>query len=134
MGVAVYYSLPPYNEWQYVGPISVSNPTRTFRAQWMDKIPLDLPALQIGIALDSLEVLKAKVGSDAMEDERALNSAKGIASHLFNFMSSYSQSPDQYQRSSNKDVMIVPCDCIDKWLKKFLDKHRRDPYFWMSKK
>ena len=48
--VAVYYSVPglpaPFSEWQYVGSVSLSNPTAAFRAPWHSKIPVSASALQ----------------------------------------------------------------------------------------
>ena len=44
MGVAVYYTVPglppPFSEWQYVGPVSLTHPTAVFRAPWHGKIPV----------------------------------------------------------------------------------------------
>ena len=51
----------------------------------------DIPMIQLGISLETEESLRNLRGAAAMEEERQLDSAKGIAQDLFNFMASFAQ-------------------------------------------
>jgi hypothetical protein len=130
-GVAVYFSLPPYSDWQYCGSVLLSHPTAAFRAPWFNKIPPDCPDVQLGISLESLETLSVQTPIDAKEEELAMDSAEGIAKDLFNYMSSFSQSTGQYKQLG--DVLVIPTDCIQRWFNKFKTKHKMEPFFWMKK-
>lgn len=48
---------------------------------------------------------------------------KGIARDLYQYMASFSQTTGQFKDLG--DVLVIPTDCIDKWMVKFEDKHRR---------
>jgi hypothetical protein len=130
-GVALYYSLPPFKDWNYIGAVTMAYPSRSFHAPWKHKIPPNTPGLRIGVNLEPIASLKQKVDSDNKEQERTLDSAQGIAKNLYEFMASFNKS----ERFTHlpKDVMVLPTDVVDKWFKKFKAKHQRDPYFWMKK-
>jgi len=135
MGVAVYYTVPglppPFSEWQYVGPVSLTHPTAVFRAPWHGKIPPDTPIVQLGLSVESAATLSTMQPSDTREEELAMDSAKGIATDLHNFMSSFAQSTGKY--GVKEDVLVIPTDCVDRWYKKFEAKAKREPFFWMRK-
>jgi len=129
--IGVYYALPPYQEWQYIGMVSLECASVFFRAPWRGKIPEDTPTLQLGVSLESTAFLQQLQGCDQKEDDRAMDSAKGIAQDLFNFMGSFSQKTAQFANLGN--VMVLPTNAVDLWFKKFLHKHNLDPYFWVKK-
>ena len=131
-GIAAYYSLPPYNEWQYLGALTIHCPTIAFRAPWYEQISFNVPMVQIGLALESYDTLKTMQPSDQKEEEKSSEIAKGIAENLYNFMSSYSTDVD-LQTVNLNEKLILPTNCVDLWFKKFSAKHRRNPYFWMKK-
>lgn len=81
--------LPP--SWQYLGPISLQYPTASFRAVWRDRIPADTPVIGIGLSIEPLQTIANMPTADAAEEEKTLDSAKGIAKNLYEFMASYSQ-------------------------------------------
>eukprot|EP00457_Paulinella_chromatophora_P017497 gb/GEZN01018555.1/.p1 GENE.gb/GEZN01018555.1/~~gb/GEZN01018555.1/.p1 ORF type:complete len:183 (+),score=31.78 gb/GEZN01018555.1/:71-619(+) len=130
-GVGLYYSLPPFKEWQYIGAVTTTYPTRSFHSPWKDKLSTDVAAIQLGVQLEALDVLKQKADADTKEDERTLDSAKGIAKNLYEYMASFSKT-GKYANLPG-DVLVIPTDVVDRWMKKFVEKHRRDPYFWMKK-
>lgn len=130
-GVGIYYSLPPFNEWHYVGYVLLQAPTGTFRAPWFGKIPPQVPAVQIGLSLETLEYLRTLQGADLKEEERTLDSAMGIAQDLFTFMSSFAKRTGQF--GTNGEMLVIPTNCIDLWFAKFKNKHRLMPYFWLKK-
>lgn len=115
-GVAVYYALPPFADWQYLGAITLAYPTAAFRAVWRDKIPADLPCIGIGLSVESLPTLAAlqPTTADTKESEATLDSAKGIAKNLYEYMASYSQNTGQYKQLG--DVLVIPTNCVDKCL------------------
>jgi type II secretory pathway pseudopilin PulG len=129
-GVAVYYALPPFADWQYLGFINLQYPTASFRAIWRDKIPADTPVIGIGLAVEPMSVITALPPADAKEEERTLDSAKGIAKNLYEYMASFSQNTGQYKNLG--DVLVIPTNCVDQWFSKFTHKHKLEPYFWMK--
>lgn len=79
------------SSWQYLGSISLQYPTASFRAVWRDKIPADLPSIGIGLSVETAATIAQLQPADAREEERTLDSAKGIAKNLYEYMASYSQ-------------------------------------------
>lgn len=77
--------------WQYLGSISLAYPSASFRPVWRDKIPPDTPALGIGLSVESAQAVSQLAPADAREEERTMDSARGIAKNLYEFMASYSQ-------------------------------------------
>jgi len=134
-GVAVYYTVPglppPFSEWQYVGPVSLSHPTAAFRAPWHGKIPPETPLVQLGLSVESASLLSTLQSSDAKEEDLAMDSAKGIAQDLHHFMASFAQSTGKF--GIKEDVLVIPTDAVDRWFIKFQAKHKREPFFWMRK-
>ena len=51
--------------------------------------------------------------------------AHKIAVDLFNFMSSFSTSTD-------RSLMVIPTNLLDRWIERFEAKYRRDPNFMMK--
>jgi len=131
-GVAVYYALAPFQEWSYVGQLSLNEPTNIFRAPWYGKIAPDVVGLQIGLSVETTAFLNNLRPVEMKQEEKTLEMASGIAKDLFQFMASFSQTTGQYQQLG--DVLVIPTNCIDKWFEKFLTKHRMEPYFWMKPK
>jgi len=129
--VAVYWSLSAATEWNYIGPVNVQHPTAAFRAPWHGRIRHDEPVVRLGLAIESTAFLATLPTNDGKEAELALDSAKGIATDLYQYMTSFAQSARM--NGLNGDVLVIPTDCIDQWYKKFVAKHNREPFFWMRK-
>ena len=87
--------------------------------------------MQLGLSVEPASVLASLQTSDAKEEDLALDSAKGIAQDLHNFMSSFAQSTGKF--GVKEDVLVIPTDCVDRWLVKFAAKHKREPFFWVKK-
>ncbi len=131
-GVAVYWALPPFSDWLYVGQISPAEPTAIFRAPWYHQIPHDVPILRLGLSIETTGFLANLRDVGGEEEKKSLDSAQGIAKDLYNFMASFTrQSSAPFQQLG--DVLVIPTNCIDKWYEKFLAKHKLNPYFWMKK-
>ena len=128
-GVAVCWSLPPYQDFQYVGSLSLDVPSATFRAPWHGRIRPSVGSVRIGLSVEPLDVLKQMVPSDIKEEEAVMENASGIAKDLFTYMSSFTK--DAGEQHGN--MLVIPVNCIDLWLKKFTAKHRAVPYYWLKK-
>lgn len=127
-GLGVYYTTPPnFDEWVYIGCVTVDSPSQFFHAPWRGEIPEGTALIQLGVSLEPLETLANLKGSGGDEEKRQLDSAKGIAQDLFNFMASFGRS------QTDGNMLLIPLNCIDKWYHKFLHKHQLDPYFWIKK-
>ncbi len=98
---------------------------------WRDQIPSDLPVIGIGLSVEPLSAVSQLAPADARDEENALDSARGIAKNLMQFLASFSQNSGQYKNLGN--VMILPTNAVDQWYDKFLHKHKLQPFFWMKK-
>lgn len=127
-GIGVYYTLPPFSQWQYVGHVSPHSPSAFFRAPWKaELLQAGVTALKLGISIESQAFLDNLPGSAVNEEALTMSSVKGIAQDLYNFLTSFGS-------ASQAGYLKVPTDCIDKWLTKFAKKHQRNPYFWLKKR
>jgi hypothetical protein len=57
-----------------------------------------------------------------------LQVAQCVAQNLFRYMESFTQTHQQ----NGKEFLILPTDCLSKWLKRFEHKIKRDPQFFMK--
>eukprot|EP00462_Mataza_sp_D1_P000658 CAMPEP_0175095798 /NCGR_PEP_ID=MMETSP0086_2-20121207/4368_1 /TAXON_ID=136419 /ORGANISM="Unknown Unknown, Strain D1" /LENGTH=232 /DNA_ID=CAMNT_0016369111 /DNA_START=1594 /DNA_END=2292 /DNA_ORIENTATION=+ len=127
--LGIYYALPPFTEWQYLGLVNLERASTFFRAPWTQLG--QVPGIQLGVSLEPTAIVKELQPSDQKEEEKHMDSAKGIAQDLFNYMQSFSQNSGQFAHLGN--VLVLPVNCIDSWFKKFMHKHSIDPFFWMKK-
>jgi hypothetical protein len=58
---------------------------------WRDKIPADLPVIGIGLSVETQAAVAQLAPADAREEENTLDSARGIAKNLYDYMASFSQ-------------------------------------------
>jgi Protein of unknown function (DUF775). len=52
--------------------------------------------------------------------------AKKVALNLFRFMESFNKN------TSQQELLVLPCDVLDKWLIRFESKFRLDPNFVLN--
>lgn len=119
-GVGVYYITPDSPEWNYVGCISLASPSGFFRAPWNvcnSPAQIQYPFVHIGLALQPLTELEEKITSDQIAESKTFDNARAIATDLYTFIQSFSH---------------IPNNVIDRWMQKFEEKHRREPFFWMK--
>lgn len=134
-GFAVYWAVAPHSNWQYLGALSVDNPTSFFDSPWVTDDPLagiDPAAaaavapvgIQLGISLETAEFLGNLTGAAAARaklPDRVLGvDAMAIATNLCNFLGSISEVPPGL------------LSAIDKWAAKFGQKLARDPKFYLK--
>eukprot|EP01080_Neovahlkampfia_damariscottae_P002689 gene2689-3885_t len=86
--------------------------------------------LYLGLSLENEFTLKNLQGSEKRVQETTSNQsatiAKSLAGDLFHFIESFVK-PVQH---NNQEVLIMPTDIIEKWLKKTYQKIQMNPYFW----
>lgn len=135
------FFLTNFASWEFVGFLLPQKPSAFVHVpQTLDKAPVQpnmfLPQqmtpkanqLFLLVALESLDTIKNVAGLELTQKQNFANQimqlTKYIAKDLFNFMASFAKSTPQH------DVLIVPTNVIDRWITRFTDKLKVDPYFW----
>ena len=117
-GVVLYYSPPPFRDWRFIGALTCERPSAVFRTRWRSVADLQgVQRVQIGVAVESPE-FAANLKSIEPRDDVA-DVALNVASNLHSFVSSFGAN--------------IPADVVDRWIKKFEAKYRRDPTFFLRR-
>ena len=126
-GAILYYSLPPFTNWEIIGAIDTIKPSGTFRTGWSTNEEFyGSTVVQLGIALETLDNIKnLEIANNGVENRLAF--AHKIALDLFQYMTSFS-TPNQ----SSNQMMIVPTNIFDKWMERFDRKYKLDPNFMLK--
>lgn len=61
--------------------------------------------------------------ADQVEEKKTIDSVKAIANDLYHYMNSFSQQVEQVG-----EYIMIPTNCVDKWINKFQEKHRKSTY------
>ena len=126
-GAAIYYSLPPFKDWEYVGSISAQMPSQIYSAPWRGTVHTSVRSVRLGISVESREFIQnLHPRARAEEAKKLISSVQGIARDLYTFVTSFARS------TVRGDMVVIPVKFIQAWLKKFEAKHKRDPYFWLK--
>lgn len=130
-----------------------SRPSDIFRTGWsereefVDLAPNQSVKINIGISIEPLDVIKNLAGGSsnnmssifggnlssninptaAAPDKRSMVAHK-IAEDLFNFMQSFDTGG-----ASGNQTMVVPANIFDRWWRRFENKLRRDPTFFLKR-
>lgn len=84
--------------------------------------------LYVGIALEPLDMLKnleeEYLRKEQNQSSQIVGLARYLAQNLFNYMSSFIKTVD------NRDMIVLPPNALDNWLRKITSKLQNDPYFW----
>jgi len=133
--VAVYYSLPPFKDWQYLGSVGVSSPSAIFRAPWAGKIAPNTPVLQVGLSVENAAFFANLTQSDTAagkSEHEIADAVKAIGQDLHQYIGSFAQSTGKV--SSMGDVLILPANALERWIERFQTRHRIDPLFFLRKR
>lgn len=108
--------------WQYLGALTNGRVSDFFRIgsvlEDIDPETLGSYQLHIGLNMEALEPLLEQVPAVAtFDNQKVLHSARGIAKDLHTYIASFD---------------TVPNNVIDRWYTRFVDRHRREPYFWLE--
>ena len=156
-GAAIYFTEDGSN-WQYLGSLSWTRTSDTFRTGFPSHPTVSTAAaVRLGVSFEPTETLQeieaqnqeAKAGFD----ER-LAVAKAVAQDLFNYCESFTSSAprggaaaaaaaaagggggglagNMGQLGLAADKLVLPNDVLDRWLKRFEQKYARDPNFFFK--
>ena len=126
-GAAMYYSLYPYKESQFLGCVANLRPSDVFYTGWSLNPEITNDLVKLCVKIESLEIIRGSFGSKVKNDINQ-EFAKRIAKNLFNFLDSYNKNQDQ-----NKNLLIVPLTSLSDWYDKFIMRYNIDPYFLFKK-
>ncbi|OQS02059.1 hypothetical protein THRCLA_05538 [Thraustotheca clavata] len=121
----LYFAVPQLQNWQLLGSVFAEKPSAIFRTSWPTHPDVvNQPVVQLGISIESLANVKnLGIEESGLMERKAF--AHKIALDLFNFMSSFSTSTD-------RSLMVIPTNLLDRWMERFEAKYRRDPNFMMK--
>jgi hypothetical protein len=122
----LYFSVPPFDNWQLLGAIAPNKPSGVFRTGWpTNEAMYGCEAVQLGVSIEPVETLdNLELFGSGVDDRRAF--AHKIALDLYQFMASFSQGTQM------GEVMTIPTNVLDRWMQRFEDRYRRDPNFMMK--
>ena len=126
-GVALYYSVPPYESQKFIGCVCNQRPSDTFNTGWTIDPNVNIyPTIKIGAQIDKLLNIENLYNQKSQVDLRQ-EFAKKIGQNLFDYMKMYNQS-----NNPNDNLLIVPMKSLDDWYEKIMNKYKLDPNFLMS--
>lgn len=124
--IAIYFSLPPYNEMQYIGAIANEKPSDHFSTGFPFMTELNhCYSVKLCIQPHTYEEIAGLVRCTDGQKEYA----KLVAHNLYNFMMSYHTECTVANNFNGKEYFAVPTDAFTKWMKKFDEKYEKDPNF-----
>jgi len=128
MGLSLYCCKDGMN-WQLLGSLTGQKTSDVFRTGWPNDSDLtNASEVKIGIAIEPLGDIQKSVGLGSFEVSQRLNEAQFIARDLYRYMESFTQRHHQ----NGQEYLILPTNCINKWIQRFERKYRRDPTFFMK--
>jgi hypothetical protein len=125
-GAVLYYSVPPFQNWEVLGCVFPDKPSGIFRTGWSTKEHMiGCPLVQLGVSIESYDTIQnLELIMSGVDDRHAF--AHKIATDLFQYMSSFSQP------THVGEMMMVPTNILDRWMERFDRKYRLDPNFMMK--
>lgn len=124
-GLAVYFSVPPFQDWEFLTALSNVKPSAIVNAGWsLNPLVHSAPVVRLGISIEPAATLLPKLEVLELPDFRR-DFARKIALNLFRFIESFSQGGP----SRDGNFLRCPQDVLDRWLVRFDEKYARDPNF-----
>ena len=131
LGASLHFSTDGGTNWEYLGALAASKPSDIFRTGWGTSEQLrssGCTALQIGISIEPIQnLVQLEGGAQPVADR--LEFAKGIAMNLYHFMESFDR-----KAIDGGNYLVLPTNAVEKWFKRFEEKYKCDPNFFMPKK
>lgn len=123
-GAIIYYSVAPYTNWVTLGTITANVPSTFIQTGWTTNQEVqNSPMVQIGISMEPLSTVLNITQAKTQEDWDKLSFAQLVARDMFQFLGSFAQSTPAGER------LVLPLNSLDRWLKRFEEKFRRNPNF-----
>ena len=127
IGVGVFYCPPPFNNLIYLTTLANENPGQIVSTEWGFKKELyQTPEVKLVFQIQPLEAFRSLHQLKSKQNSQ-FEFAKKVAQNLFNFFESYPKITSQ--DTNNQEVIMLPGDAFQKWMKKFESKFRIDPLF-----
>lgn len=130
-GITVYWQAAaanaPSTGFELLGAVTLERPSGVFRTGWSQHEQLlNMESSEVHITLGvSIEPLDTIQNLKSQQFEDRLFFAEKIAMDLFRFMQSF-------DTPSGTGMMTVPTNIFDRWLKRFENRFRRDPNFFLK--
>ncbi|KAK8809838.1 hypothetical protein WA158_000781 [Blastocystis sp. Blastoise] len=121
--VVLYYSFPPFQDWEVLATVTPNCPTAIFRTGWKAKNINNVELVQVGVSFEDSEFadnLKEAVPS-TIESELPVMK---IAQDCYNYVSSFG--------TSNGNTLILPSNIFDRWIERLKEKLNRDPTYYLK--
>jgi len=121
----VLYSAPGGGEgWKLLGAVTAQSPSAILRTGWAtDEMMVGSSTANLGIGIEEVGTIQ-NLGETFRPVEDRQYIAKKIAKDLYNFMASFA--------GGGGGQLVVPSNAFDMWIKRFDDKFRRDPNFFLK--
>ncbi|KAF8821834.1 hypothetical protein IE077_001487 [Cardiosporidium cionae] len=115
VGVGIYWSAPPFQDWEYLGLLTNGRPSDLFSTGWSFNPEMwKHPIIRIGMKLEPSEGLMEKISIKPPIDTKMVYVRK-IALNLFRYIESFGGRADQ--------------STLDSWFRRFEEKYKLDPNF-----
>mmetsp|Transcript_4418 Transcript_4418/g.3658 ORF Transcript_4418/g.3658 Transcript_4418/m.3658 type:complete len:162 (+) Transcript_4418:177-662(+) len=125
------YSIPPYENLQFLGAISNNRPSDIFNTGFsLNPSVNELTELKFVIKAEPLESLK-EIVEESKNNEIQKEYPKKVAQNLYNYLSSYNKK-GLLPVHQEEEFLVIPTDFFDKWIVKFEEKYKHDPNFIMK--
>jgi len=128
---ALYYSIPPFENLQFIGAIANTRPSDIFTTGFALNPDVNgLEVIKLVIKVEPLENLKDLIMLITNNDIQK-EYAKKVAQNLYNYMVSFNKEgmiPGQI----GNEYLVIPANFLDKWIAKFEEKYKYDPNFIMK--
>ena len=125
MGVALYYSLPPYELWNILGAVHEGAPSGVFRTGWKGRFANQSITLRLGVSVEPIESIQNLEQVKGLETtyDRA-DWGRKLALDLYTYMGSFAQ-----PMPGGGEAIVVSASVLDKWMKRFEARYGKDPNF-----
>lgn len=123
--LALSSSCYPYQSIEFLGAIANERPSDIIHTGWSFKPEISTNPIKLLFSLELIQNIVELVETKANSDIRQVY-AKKVALNLFRFMESFNKNTSQQQ------LLVLPCDILDKWLIRFENKFRLDPNFVLN--
>eukprot|EP00070_Physeter_catodon_P026252 XP_028333146.1 protein OPI10 homolog isoform X1 [Physeter catodon] len=117
-GAGIYYSIPPFTNWEFIGAITNVKPSALLSTGWAF-LPQtsQLPVVKLGMMLENAPSLQEKLLTTPLPDVKK-EYARRVALNLYRYLESF------------QGGAAMPL--LDQWFQRFEARYQRDPNFVMK--
>jgi len=114
--------------WSLLGAVAQQKPSAMLRTGWGTALEPGA-VVQLAVSIEPMEIA-ANLGLELLAaggNEERRNFARAIASDVWRYLTSFSQTVQ-----SNGEMMLIPTNVLDNWMKRFDRKYAVDPNFMLK--